>query len=121
VGQTGPRDASHSRSQRAKLVEERHSDFVAALSKAIARCAGGHLAAAAACEEELSTKLRMRFVFSDRSSRDLFWRRMSQYCDRVTLDALSLLLIGTLDDIALMPASAEGYRKTLESGRIVHP
>jgi hypothetical protein len=93
--------------ERSKLVEERHSDLVAALVKAIARYTGGHSAAAAAYDEDLSTELGMRFVFSDRSSRDLFWRRMAQYCDRVTLDALSVSPIGTLDDIDLTPASAE--------------
>ena len=93
--------------ERSRLVEERHSDLVAALVKAIAHYTGGHSAAAAAYEEDLSTDLGMRFVFSDRSSRDLFWRRMSQYCDQVTLDALTISPIGTLDETDMIPVSAE--------------
>lgn len=82
---------------RSRLVEERHSDLVAALLKAIAQYTGGQTAAAVAYEEDLTECPGMRFTFSDRSSRDLFWRRVSQCLDSVTLDALLISPLGIAD------------------------
>jgi hypothetical protein len=100
--------------ERLHLAEERHSDLVAALIKAIACYTGGPSAAAAAYEEDLSTDLGMRFVFLDRSSRDLFWLRIAQYCDKVTLAALSMSPICTMEE-------SDGTRRLVSASLTGHP
>jgi hypothetical protein len=93
---------------RLRLAEERHSDLVAALVKTIAQYTGGLPAAAAAYGEDLSTPLGMRFVFVDRSSRDLFWRRVIQCLDPVTQDALMISPLGAVDDITAIQSTLQG-------------
>ena len=84
---------------RPRLVEERHSDLIAALLKAIAQYTDGPPAVAVAYEEDLPRPPGMRFTFANRSSRDLFWRRVSQCLDHVTFDAL---VISPLEAVAVI-------------------
>ena len=76
------------RLDRARLTQERRSDFVARLVKTLAEVSEGPLSTTAAYEEDIITDLGMRLSFSSRDLRDLFCRRLGWYLDRVTHDAL---------------------------------